>query len=235
VRKLILIGVVVLVLAVVAVVLDRLAVSRAENELAVRAQRSERLPERPAVSIRGFPFLTQAVRGRYSQIDVTVRGLERDGLRIEEVRARLLDVEVELADVLDGAVRQVPVARAAGSGRIGYADLNRFLGGRFLQVAPDGTNLRITGSVRVAGRRLSASAAVELAVTGQQITLRPRAVDGATGRLPGPLRRTVEEALTVRLPVRGLPFGVSLQSAQVRPDGLLFTARGDALVLESSG
>ena len=66
---------VLLVLAALLAAADRYLVHLAERTVAEQAQASADLRTRPTVTIHGFPFLTQAVRGRYARIDVSAGGL----------------------------------------------------------------------------------------------------------------------------------------------------------------
>ena len=62
--------IVLVVLAALLVVADRVGVVVAENRLAGQIQQQLVLDSKPDVSIHGIPFLTQAIRGRYKDIRV---------------------------------------------------------------------------------------------------------------------------------------------------------------------
>jgi hypothetical protein len=53
----------IVVLGLLLVLADRVAWWVAERGVATAIQESENLPQRPGVSIGGFPFLTQAIEG----------------------------------------------------------------------------------------------------------------------------------------------------------------------------
>ena len=74
--------IVLLAVLLVLVVVDRVAVGIAEDQIADRVQESQSAGQQALVDIAGFPFLTQVIRGRYKQVTVDVNGLERDGLRL---------------------------------------------------------------------------------------------------------------------------------------------------------
>src|ERR1700745_2773183 len=61
---------IVLVLAVLFVVLDRVAVAYAENQAAKQMQ-SQGFPAKPDVTIKGFPFLTQVAARRLNDVHIT--------------------------------------------------------------------------------------------------------------------------------------------------------------------
>jgi hypothetical protein len=230
---------VLLVVLLALVVVDRVAVGIAEDQIADRVQESQALATKPSVDVRGFPFLTQVVRGRYKQATATVTGLERNGLRLSEISIDAEGVRVDLGDLLSGTVNAVPVDHARGSVLVTYDDLNAYLANRVevpkVTVRPDGSAVKVTGSVEipVLGRSLSLSGDARVDVDGENVTIRPTAVEAITGFLPGFAEGPAREALTVRFAIEGLPFGVELDSAQVTERGVLFTAKADGVTLDT--
>jgi LmeA-like phospholipid-binding len=225
------------VLAVVLVAVDRIGARVVAGQIATRAQRTERLAQRPAVSIDGFPFLTQVVAGRYHDVKVTVRGFQpSNGPRVDEVKADLQGVHVALGDAIRGSVRQVPVDRVAARTHLTFADLNAYLATQNTpaRLSRNGTKLLVGGTVTLAGISRSATADVALGVAGDVVTVTPTAVAGVGALLPAAVRQTLVGLLTVRIPVEGLPFNIHLQSAEVDGDGLTFTAGGEGVVLTNS-
>lgn len=58
----------------------------------------------------GFPFLTQVIRGRYNEVDVSRKTpISRNGVAVSDVSMQLHGVKVAASDVLRGTVRQVRV------------------------------------------------------------------------------------------------------------------------------
>jgi hypothetical protein len=234
-RKLLAVGVILLALIVV----DRVAVGIADDQIASRVQTSQSLAVKPQVDVTGFPFLTQVARGRYKQVTVVVRGLERDGLRLDQVRIDAEGARVDLGDLIGGRVTSVPVDHAQGQVLITYDDLNAYLASRSdipqVRVSRSGSDLKVTGSVQipVLGRSVSLSGNAQVAISGENITLSPTAVSALTGFLPGFAEDSAREALTVRFAIKGLPFGVRLDKATVTASGIRFTAFADGLTLDT--
>jgi hypothetical protein len=223
------------------VVVDRVAVAIAEGQIADRVQTSQSLPTKPTVDIAGFPFLTQVVRGRYKQVTATADGIEREGLRLAEVRIVAEGVRVDLGDLLGGTVRSVPVDHARGQVLVSYDDLNAYLASRVdvakVTVSRSGSDLKVRGSVQipVLNRTLSASGNAKVDISGENVTLRPTAVEALTGFLPDFAQASAQEALTVRFALKGLPFGVRLDSAEITDEGIRFRALADGLTLDTQG
>jgi len=220
-----------LVALVTLVALDRLAATAAERALAGRLQSAEHLSARPSVTIRGFPFLTQLLTGRYRRIDLHARPLDRGGMRISSLTVHLSGVSVRASDALAGRVRQVPIAHSTATADLTYPDLNQL-------VARDGGPLgaALTVSAAGPGRLLIAgpvglSLHAGIAVSGGRLTLTPDPADLAT--LPPLLTAAVTTALSTPLPLPTLPFGARLRSGTVDSAGVHLLATADRAVLRT--
>ena len=86
-------AIVVVVLLVLAVIVDRVAVKLAENEVADQIK-SSGFPVKPSVTIRGFPFLTQVAGKNFRQIDISARHVREGALEIASVKAAMHGVHV---------------------------------------------------------------------------------------------------------------------------------------------
>ncbi len=124
-RKLVIVVLVVLGLAVAA---DFGAAAVAEYALAQQLKEQLVLTSDPSVRINGVPFLTQALAGRYSAIDIQASGLPVDPLRDVAVEATLRDVDAPLPEVISGNVESVRAAQVDGRVRIKDSDLGRAIG-----------------------------------------------------------------------------------------------------------
>jgi hypothetical protein len=202
------------VLVALLIVVDRVAVGAADHLVAARIQTQENLPSRPAVSIAGFPFLTQAVRGRYDDVTLTVHHYDRAAVRVDTIRVQLHGVHVSLGAVFSQHVSSVPVDSASARVLLSYDDLNAYLRPKGITVSSDGdARVRVSGSVTVAGQRLTASGAATIDVTSDSLVLH------------------AANAATVAIPLSGLPFGIRLQSAKATNRGIEVTATAQGLVL----
>lgn len=234
--------VIIILVAVVAllVVLDRVGLYVAKSQIASRVEKSQGLSSHPDVSIKGIPFLTQVVRGRYKQVDVTIHDVTRNGLTVDRVSVYAHGVSIPLGDVLTGSVKEVPVDRADAQVLLGFDNLNSYLATRLagaLKVSPTGDQLTLTGTLPFPPR-ISLSVKARITVSGDAITLAPAALDDALARISGgtlaeSLKGLVQQFFTVRLPISQLPFGIRLKSAQVTPDGILIAASATGLTLRA--
>jgi hypothetical protein len=216
--------VVVVVLGAGVVVADRVAAAEAENR-AVEAieQNLDGLQGTPEVTIGGFPFLTQLLRGSLKEVSGQV-----DGITLEGIDA--VDVDVEARDV------STSEPYTAGSGSIAATLPTASIE----QVVADKTDLDV--QVAVEGDALTASGEV-LGLT-LSATLTPRVDDGRLLVDVGGLRLagltiTVDDLPTsirsrltdLEVPVSGLPEGLVLSEATVVPEGVRITATGTDVTL----
>jgi len=217
------------------VIVDGLAAEVASRGVADRVQEREGLRQRPEIEIRGFPFLTQAARGRYDKVGVTLTGVERSELRVQSIEATLYGVRLPLRAALNPPVGEIPVQRAQGSARLSFADLERRAGGG-LTLSREGSALGLRGSVEVLGRDVEVNARARLSVApgGLRVQAEDLQVAGLDGGLPAPVGRAVLEQLSFTAPLPALPFPVELTDVAVGEDVIVISGRARDLVLSSA-
>ena len=216
------------------VVVDRVGARLAAQAIAGQVQAASALTSEPDVDITGFPFLTQAVAGRYDRVEVTAREVPAGQLTLDRLDATLSGVQVSLGEALSGSVQRVPVEEVRARALVGYDDLARRAGERSVTVAPAGDRLRVTGSVDVGDRTLSVVAVsrVEVAEGDLLVTAEEYEVGNETAdRL---ITRAVGDRLDLRIPVDGLPYDLEVTGVSVQPDGVAVVARTGATVLGRS-
>lgn len=224
----------VLLLVLVAVAADRVAVAVVDRAIATRLAAAGGLSAQPQVDVRGFPFLTQAVRGRYDDVAVQATGVPAGALRLQSFSARLQGVAVPLGTALSGSVTAVPVDRIDATALVGYAELSARVADRGLSVtaAPDGL-VRVTGRVTVLGRALEASALSRPRLQGAQIVVTAERFEVGSTAADAVLSRALGSRLDFRLTLGALPFGLRLTSLAAGPDGVTLGARSDGAVLRA--
>lgn len=205
---------------------DRLAEQVAEDRVAEQLRAT--LTGEPTVEIGGFPFLTQAARGRYSDIRVTG---ELDA-PFTGFDASLFGVEVSPGAALSGDVDSVPVGRADGTVVVPYTELAQRFPGGSVQVTAENDNLRVTGTVTILGQPLTASA-LERVTVEQGRRVRTEVLDVTVEGLPdaGPVRDAVVAALRLDAQLPELPYALELTDVTVAPDGLRLSASATDVVV----
>jgi hypothetical protein len=115
----------VLVLVALLAVLDRVAHSAAQHDVAERLQADAHLTSAPSVQIHGYPFLTQLIGGDYDDIDVVMRGLDSNGVRIDRLSIHLQGAHIPLGDVLRQDRSRIHVDHATAQLELAYPDVHR--------------------------------------------------------------------------------------------------------------
>lgn len=240
-----------LVLTGLAVAVDFAAAAAAEYEMSEHLRSEFELAADPSVRINGFPFLTQAVSGSYSDIDVQVSGLAVGPLTDVGVEATLHDVMAPLAELTSGMLGSAQAAAVQGRVRIRDADLGRAIGMKDLRLQPASDEeveealrsaavsepdadmradmraaVRMVATTDVTGAPVEVVVIGLLELTDGVIRVTPTDVrfpPGAAGgeSLPAPIREPLLAVLTTEVDPGGLPFAVTPTAVSVRTGSLL--------------
>lgn len=219
------------VLAALLVIADRVGVVLAERALADQIRTELDLQQTPEVSIRGVPFLTQAIAGRYQEVRVGMPDVDSGPLQNIGVDARLLGVHAPLGEVLRRQVDEVPVDRITGDLTVGYADLARASGISALRITREGDALRLSGSVPVLGRQVDASAVGRVEVVGNDIAINAERAEIAGVEVPRTALDVAARLLSFRVSPRGLPLSLRITGVRTGDRSLEVTAESDDAVL----
>ena len=214
---------------------DGIARIGAQSLLARAVQQQTGAEQLPTVRVRGALFLPQVVRGRYDDVEVDLASVGSGPLRLRDVHADLRDVRLPFHDVLVRDVHRVRVGRATEEATLSWDDLNRYLSltSRAVTVAAAAGpgEVGLTGSIRVLGRDVSATADATLTAGTDGIAVRPTQVETDMPGVDRATRLLLAQRFTVLIPMQALPFGHQITEITVRPDGLHIAARGDQIVI----
>ena len=225
--------VVVLLLLGLLVVADRVAVGVAEDQVATQVQQKGALKGAPQVDIAGFPFLTQAVGGRYDDVRISLTAAELSQPEGTHADIALHGVHVPLSAVVSGSVQQVPVDRIDGTATLSYALLSAQLAGD-TTVKREGNGLRITRTVELLGQSLPLTAAGTVALHGSDIVVDVSKAAGAGVHVPDWVLNRAADLLDLRYRVPALPFGLKLTGVTAADDGVHLTVAATDTVLSAA-
>ncbi len=216
---------------------DRGLATVAASATADQIKLHEGLRESPDVTFRGFPFLTQAVRGDFEAVDVTVRDLQREGLTIDRIDAHLEGVKVDLGDAIGGRVSAVPVREGEATVRVAYSDLTTYLAskpGNLRVLSRDG-QVVVTTSIGIAGVgavEVMGTPKVSVANRTIRVTVsNMRRADGQGG-LTAALATQAASRAAFTVPLGKLPFGINAASATLTSDALVVEATAQGIVVD---
>jgi LmeA-like phospholipid-binding len=222
-------AVVLLLLVAAGIVLDRVAEAIAEGQVAEQLAGQGGLAGPPDVEIQGFPFLTQAVGGRYEAIRISMTADDLGQPEGTRADVTLRGVEVALSALRAGTVEEVPVERIEGTATLSYGLLARELGGDTV-LEREGDGLRITRTVEALGRSLPLTAAGTVSLDGDELVIDVDRASGVGLDLPGVLVDRVTDLLDLRYPVE-LPYGMRLTDVTPRQDGVAVRAVAEDAVI----
>ena len=251
----------VVVLGAAAVGVDYGAAALTESVVARQMRSQLSLADEPSVRVNNFPFLTQAISGRYKSVDVTADHVAVGPLHDVQVRSQLRDVSAPLSQMLGDGPRTVTVREVEGTVRIGAPDVERLIreagdvpvdklyidgidADGLEKAVDDGadpallslepaTAVRMGGTVDVLGQEQQVTIIAELQLADGRVQITPRDIrlDDADAQLPVALQRTLSRLFTLTLDPGGLPLQVTPTTVRATSGGLEISGLTGRLVL----
>ncbi|MDX6738191.1 DUF2993 domain-containing protein [Actinocorallia sp. A-T 12471] len=202
---------------------DRYAESRAEAEVARQVAVQYRLTSEPSVSFGGFPFLTQALSGKYDSVDVSIGAFTDQGISLQDVNVRLEGLNAPLSDLMNGDASSLTADKAVASAVIPYGIVQKQLADRGVTAvarSADGNVLaKGTYSAPVVGE-IPIDLTVSLRLTDEGVAIVPEKVAAVGFQVP---LAAVKGMFTHTIPISGLPFGAKITGVEPVASGLKVT------------
>ncbi|WP_406174812.1 DUF2993 domain-containing protein [Streptomyces sp. NBC_00996] len=211
-----------LTLAVVPVVVDRVAASRVEARTAEAFQEGMDTPERPEVHVRGLPVLAQLASGTLRHVDITAQDIPADG------SARPLPVS-ELDLRLNGLRKsddnsEARASSAEATAHLSYTDVSNALGLEMSQGTRPG---QVGARVQLPfGDEVTVTTTVS-AESGNRIRFRNFQVTG--GVLPAAGKVLLDKVFEKPIRLRNIPEGLHLRSVTTTANGLSARFSGESV------
>ncbi|MCZ2823497.1 MULTISPECIES: LmeA family phospholipid-binding protein [unclassified Modestobacter] len=212
------------------VLVDRVGVTVAEGQVADQVAERGGLASAPDVDITGFPFLTQALSGRYDEVRISLTAEQLGEPAGTRADVSLFGVQVPLSDAVSGSVQEIPVEQVDGTATISYVLLAQQLGGD-TRLRPDGDRLRIDRTVDLLGLEVPVTARGTVSLDGQDLVVDVDDAAAAGVDVPGFVLDGAADVLDFRYPVPELPFGLELTGVDPRDDGVLVQVSATDTVL----
>jgi hypothetical protein len=224
-------GLVIFLILVVGLIIaaDRVGLWVAQDQIAKNVASQYGLDHKPQVKIKGFPFLNQALNGRYGEIDVNVGDVTQLGVHLTNTVVTLKGVKAPLSDAVHGDASKMVADTATSTATVSYADVDKEAP-RGLKISDKGKDLQVRGPVTVLGLSRTVTATVTVRPSGRNVRVVPQTVDAGGTTIPVAL---VQQAFSFTMPVKGLPLNTRISDVQVGQDGLRVTTIGEHVNLES--
>ena len=231
----------------------------AEYRLSSSVRTAAHLRSDPFVAIVAFPFIPQAMRDHYDQLEIKANAVDQAVLGTASLEATMRSVDLARASWLIGPDATLMVGELESRILIDSLHLGRYLSMSDLMVeAPtretsdatggttgsgisDSHGLVFTGTPRAAGfdHRVTVSVDVSIAPDDRAtLVLTPTGIltgpDTANRSVPADKRAAVLSAFTARLPRQRLPFGLAPTAAGARGSDIIIegVTRGVTVTLE---
>jgi hypothetical protein len=214
-----------------AVVADRVGEGVAEDRIAAEVAERGGLTGTPAVDVTGWPFLTQALGGRYEDVRITLTAEQLGQPVGTSADLSLRGVHLPLSAAISGSVEQVPVDRVDGTATLSYALLAAQLGGD-TTLAPEGDGVRVTRTVEVLGVEVPLTATGTLRLDGDAVVVDVGEAEAAGVGVPDFVVDRADDLLDFRYPVPALPFGLQVTDVRPAEDGVDAALEATDVVLQ---
>ncbi|GAA0985192.1 DUF2993 domain-containing protein [Acrocarpospora macrocephala] len=220
----------VLLLAIVLVVLDRVAVVGVQREVARQIEAAYDLSATPTVTVNGIPFLTQAIAGRYEEVTIEMGDITQEGVSLSSVNATLYGVQAPLMDLIQNAESvDLRAERVTGSVVVSYKTLDA-RAPRGIKVNGGNNNtVQISGNLTVLGQTVPVTADMKVALVKDAIRVTPESVKIAGG-VPVP---NAERLVSFTIPIKDLPLNLKLTKVSPTEAGLLLQGTASDVPLRS--
>jgi len=222
--------VVLLVLALAGALADRVCAELAERKAAEYL--AGPLGQVPTVRVHGRPFLTQALRGRYRDIEVSGGGLRIGEMAGATLNAHVYNAVLPPRAMLGARATSLPCERVDGRIVLPYGEVARISRIPGLTLDYEDQRLVASAALPVPGVNQLArvSGEARLSVVGGAVWLRVRGLSVAGISLPGLVLKQLMPRLNVPIPLPPLPYGLRLDELKPMPSGLLVCGSADHVV-----
>jgi LmeA-like phospholipid-binding len=216
---------------------DRITAALAESAVAKRIDQQPPFVDsnsKAHVSINGFPFLTQAIAGRYDDIQVTGSGLTIDKVNGVNLNAHMHGVHVPLSNAINRDVKSLPIDHVSATATVPFAEAARLTGIEGLQLSDNHGALHVSLGVRVPTMGdVTASADADVHLSGNRLAYQVGQIEVNGAPVPAALSSTIQQQMNGALTLPQLPYHLQVTAVRATPSGIQATARADHIVVET--
>jgi hypothetical protein len=210
---------------------DGWAKDRVERQVAEQLQASLATPDRPHVSIDGFPFLVQVVTRDVRSVRVAA---ERVSAGTDAGLLPIAHTDRVLTDIPSPDwYKTMTAGHIEGIALVTYADLTRLANVPIAYVNDGRVEIQVTAQVLGVDVRAKITGKPRLEPNEQAMTLAEPMIAIADVSLPNLTAQALLRALLKPIPLEGVPLGLKLSSVTAEQDGVHLAVNGDNVPLQS--
>jgi hypothetical protein len=231
--------VVFLVLFGLFVVADRVAAYVAEQTVAEKVSSEVKnlgvSSSEPDVTVRGFPFLTQVLDGKYQEITIVLRDVSANGVTLPVLDIHATGVNAKMSTLMSGN-GPVTADKVAGTATVGYDSVRALVNQPGLQVDEEGGKLRLRLPVTIAGQQITAIGVGEVSVNSGKVRVAVTDIRAEGVTLSGRAQALLDDykqRLSFEVRVPPLPFKLRIENVRPQPEGLAISASAQGVPLSS--
>jgi hypothetical protein len=223
------------VLLIVLVAADRVSAMLASKTAERYLARQAAFAQPPKVQINGFPFLTQAISGRYDDVEVRDSAVELGGVPASNLIAHLHGVHLPLSDLFGGTVTSLPVDSASGSLTLSYPEVVRLSQIPMLAITDSDGQLHVSATLTIPGFGVSAPVTgvgrAQIVGGALQLTVTQLSVDGLT--VPASVLDVLTHDLEVPITLPALPYGLHVTGVTPTATGIVIAGSATQVVISA--
>ena len=216
---------------------DRVTAALAESAVAKRIDQQSPFVgtnSKAHVSINGFPFLTQALAGRYDDIQVTGSALTIDQVNGVDLEAHMHGVHVPLSNAINRDVKSLPIDHVNATATVPFAEAARLTGINGLQLSDNHGALRVSLGVSVPTMGdVTASANADVHLDGNRVSYQVGQIELNGVPVPAALSSAIQQQMNGALRLPQLPYHLQVTAVRATPSGIQATAQADHIVVET--
>lgn len=238
-------GLVLLVLLVlvagVLLIGDRVAANAAERLIA--DQVSQEVAKRkvsasePAVTVGGFPFLTQVLDEKFTAITIVLHDVRGEGVKLPELTVKATNV-VATRETLMNGTGQVTAQNVAGTATIDYASVTQLIQDRVnlpgIKLSEKDGKLNAVVPTQILNQPVTLTGTAELTVKGGiiQVRFRKLTAEGLSQqRLAQEALSQYAQQISIPIQIPALPFGLRITEVKPLPAGIAISGSADNVPL----
>jgi hypothetical protein len=231
--------VLVVIFAILLVVADRVSAWYAQQAISnqIKDEVSNRgiTTDQPDVSVKGFPFLTQVLDGRYTKISIRLTNVEGGGVRLAELNVTATGVSADLQTIRTGQ-GEVIADEVTGNATVGYSTVAALTNQPKLSLSGQNGQLSLRMPVEIYGQQVTLVGQATVSVTKGLVKVQVTKLASADGNLPAGAQSVIRQYtrdLSVSFQLPQLPFDLVLNDVTPQSDGLAVSATAREVPLTS--